>query len=102
MTKPDLLELLRDECANSSQSAVAKRLGYSGATINRVLKGDYPDSGKVLEKVEEIFGGVFVDCQILGEIPLSLCADHRRRQPTTDSFYARMFRACKACERSKP
>jgi len=103
MTKLDLLELLKSECATHTQARVAKQLGYSSTTISQVLSGTYAgDSATVLEKVEEIFGGVFVDCPTLGEIPLSLCAEHRRRPPTTDSFYARMYRACKVCDRRKP
>ena len=100
MTKLDLLELLREECATHTQTRVAKMLGYSSGAISQVLSGTYGgDTSIILEKVEEIFGGVFVNCPTLGEIPLALCAEHRRRPPTTDSFYARMYRACQACER---
>lgn len=102
MTKLDLLELLREECTARSQKKVGDMLGYSGTTISQVLSGTYAgDTATVLERVEEIFGGVFVECATLGEIPLALCAEHRRRAPTTDSFYARMYRACKSCQRRK-
>lgn len=101
MTKPDLMQFLRDKCDESSQSAVAKQLGYSPATISRVLKEDYPDSGIVLAKVEEIYGGISVDCPELGVQTLATCADFRRRAPVTDSFYARMYRACKKCKHNR-
>ncbi|MBI5484477.1 MAG: transcriptional regulator [Deltaproteobacteria bacterium] len=98
MTKPDLMGLLRDECAAHGQTAVAKMLGYSPAAISQVLNDKYKgDTGAILTRVEEVFGGAFVKCHELGEIPLSACAEHKRREPQTDSFYARMYRACRNC-----
>jgi DNA-binding transcriptional regulator YdaS (Cro superfamily) len=81
------------------QAEVARRLDISAAAISQLLSGKYQASpDNILEKVREIFGGETVACpELRTDIPYGECAAHRRREPTTDSHYARMYRACKKC-----
>jgi DNA-binding XRE family transcriptional regulator len=75
MTQPDLLQLLRTKCAESSQAAVAKKLRYSASTINQVLKGSYnADLTEFLTRVDEVYGSTIVNCPLQGEITLGKCA----------------------------
>lgn len=101
MTKLDLIELLRSECANGRQSIVAKTIGYTPGAISQILSGSYKaDPSAVLEVFEKIYiqGKDTVACpELRSEISYAECSAHRRRQPTTDSHYARMYRACRKC-----
>lgn len=102
MTLPDARELLTQKVNEIGQAETARRLGVSAAAISQLLSGKYqanPDN--ILKRVVEVFGGLTVDCLELGTITLAECAGHRRRGPISDSFYARMYRACQKCERSK-
>lgn len=103
MTYPDAMKLLRQKVEELGQAEVARRLGYSsGSPVCQVLKGIYKGSpNTMLGKVIEVFGGLTVTCPELGEITLVECSDHKKRQPTTDSFYARMFVACRSCKGGK-
>ena len=49
MGKPDWLAALEEACAETSQTAVAKRLGISATTVNRVLAGKYESDTKRME-----------------------------------------------------
>ncbi|WP_035056264.1 hypothetical protein [Desulfuromonas sp. TF] len=109
MTQADLLTLLRkkvaefnDERGQGGQSRVAAELGYSSGAISQVLSGKYQgDVSNILAKVEEVYGGQFVDCPGLGlEIPLGKCAEWRRKPfAATNPQRVRMFKACKKCDR---
>jgi hypothetical protein len=103
MTKADRLQLLRAKVAESSQSKVAKALGYKPATISLVLSGNYPGSpDTVLERVAEVYGSETVPCPLHGELSLGTCAEHRRRlRPGGNHERVQQYRACKACERGK-
>jgi hypothetical protein len=97
------MKLLKEKIAESSQSKVAAALGYSSAAISNLVNGKYGANGDtILQRVRELYGGESVDCPELGEITLGECSGHKKRTPTTDSYYARMYRACQKCERSKP
>lgn len=101
MTQHDLLQLLRDKCAELSQSRVAAALGYSPSAVNQALHGTYKgDLTNLLRKVAEVFGNETVSCPILGEIPLSKCAYHHRREfAATNPQRVRLWRACRQCEK---
>jgi hypothetical protein len=103
MTKPDAITLLRQKCDETSQADVARALGYNASTINMVLKGTYPGStDNVLQRVIEVYGGISVNCPILGDIPLARCAEERKKPfAATNQQRIELYRACKTCERSK-
>lgn len=104
MTAEDRMQLLRRVCAESSQAAVARRIGYSSAAICQILNGTYgaKNTDKILTKVEEIYGTTTVGCPGLGEsIPLAKCAAYRKRPwASINHEWIRMYNACRACERN--
>lgn len=98
---PDWVRALAVACQRSSQAAVAKELGRSGAVVSQVLRKKYPGS---YQNVEERVRGVLlngrVECPGLGTVPTHECQDWREKarvyapgNPTR----RRMFRACRAC-----
>jgi hypothetical protein len=104
MTHPDAMQLLKQQVAELGQAEVARRLGYrSGSIICQILKGDYkgaPDN--VLKRVIEVFGGLTVICPVLGEIPLSRCADERKKPFSATSHQAvQLWKACQKCDRKQ-
>jgi DNA-binding transcriptional regulator YdaS (Cro superfamily) len=104
VTNIDLMKLLEEKIAVNSQAAVARALGISSSALSQLMGGTYkaaPDA--ILERVREIYGGISVDCPVLGEIPLHKCATERK-QPFAATSHQRvaLFKACQSCERSKP
>ncbi|WP_027358865.1 helix-turn-helix domain-containing protein [Desulforegula conservatrix] len=100
MNEVDALGLLRQKVDDFGQGEVAKRLGYSKATVSLVINDKYNGNlNSVLLKVKEVFGGLKVNCPVLGEIDLAECAENKR-QPFSASnpLRVRLFKACKACE----
>jgi hypothetical protein len=100
---PDWIEALAVECGRTSQNAVARSLGRSGALISQVLRRKYPAD---LSAIEERFNGVFCNallaCPALGDLPLHECQDWRakaREFSPGNPLRTRMFRACGRCAR---
>lgn len=100
MTQPDLLLLLKEKCAASSQVAVAKTLGYSPSAINQALKGSYQgDLTNLLTRVEEIYGSTIVNCPLQGEITLGKCAANKKLPfITVNPARVQLWTACRKCE----
>lgn len=88
-----------DERGKGGAVKVARLLGITESALSTYRKGDYAAPHIILQKIREVFGNETVACPELGEITLAECSGHKKRQPTTDSFYARMYRACQQCER---
>jgi|GEM_PF-1354201 len=100
MNKDQTMALLLREIAASSQSKVAKALGVSTATINRIVKGTYPNADHVLQRVEEVFSGQTVQCPTMGTIDLGKCAETRRRPYAmccANSVRIHQYQTCKTC-----
>lgn len=100
---PDWVAALARECAATSQSKVAARMGRSSALVSQVLRRKYPAD---LAGVEQVFRGVFenltLDCPALGTIPANACRDWQLKAATflnVNSLRVRMYRACHACPR---
>jgi len=103
MTQPDLLELLRTKCEESSQVAVAKKLRYSPSAINQAIKGSYQGNlTNLLTRVDEVYGGTIVRCPLQGEITLGKCA-YNRALPfiTVNPARVELWTACRDCEEKK-
>lgn len=103
MTATDAMKLLTQKVNEVGQAEVARRLGISAAAICQIMSGKYnaaPDT--ILRRVVEVFGGLFVDCPVLGEMPLSRCADERKKPFTTANHQAvALWRACQNCEQNR-
>lgn len=101
MTFPDAMKLLTDKSNELGQAEVARRLGLSPAAISQILSGKYnanPDA--ILSRVIEVFGGLSVECPVLGQIPLSRCAEKRKLPfAATNPQRVALWRACQKCER---
>lgn len=101
MTTPDANKLLLENVAKLGQAEVGRRLGYSAASINTIVKGVCPNPEHVLKRVVEVFGGLSVDCPVLGEMPLSRCADERKKPFAAVNHQAvALWKACQSCERN--
>ena len=96
---PDWVETLADEANRTSQTEVAKRLGYSPTVVSQVLGAKYPGD---LQRVEDVVRGALlaavVECPVLGEIGRDRCR-HEQASPfrATNSTRALLRRACKTC-----
>jgi len=99
MTTEARLDLLRRAVAAGSQAAVARKLGYSAATISQVLSGNYGGAlDAVLARVEDVYSPSSVDCPLLGHIGYPRCVSERRRPfSMANPHLVRMYRACKNC-----
>lgn len=97
---PDWLMALRDACAETSQSVVARRLGVSPTMINQTLKGAYKGNLSRLQAlVEGIYLRQVVDCPIAGDLPKDRCLEHQardRRYAFVNPLYSKLYRACRA------
>ncbi len=92
------IEELRAACARLGQKEIAKRVGYSSATISQVLSGKYNgDIERVQAQVEGVLMKRVVDCPMLGEITLDVCRGHQSRKfSTTNPMRVQMYRACRS------
>lgn len=93
---PEWIVILAEACNRSSQSAVAKELGYSGSAISLAIGNSYNGD---LARIEQMVRGALmaetVNCPILGELPRNVCEGWQRKPfATTSSARIRMFQAC--------
>lgn len=92
-------ELLEKAVAETSKTAVAKRIGISRTAISLVMNGKYPaDTGKIAARVLDVFA--VVGCPYLGqEITQAECAAHAGRAiPTSSPRAVRHWKACQTCQ----
>jgi len=106
MTTTDLKAILEqaivernNERGKGGAVKVARMLGVSESHLSQYRKGTYPNPEPIMRRIREVLGSETVPCPELGKITLAECSAHKKRQPMTDSFYARMYRACQQCER---
>ncbi len=100
----DMPQAVRDlaiECDASSQNAVAKRIGRSGAAISQVLSNSYQgDLKAVLTDVESLLAGEQWDCCLPYKSTIS-ALDCRKiskcKLNATSPLSIRNYRACKQC-----
>lgn len=99
MSNDDRMQLLREAVAISSQSKVAKKLGYKPPAISQILNGKYgAGPSAILQRVEEVYGSSRVQCPTMGDISLGKCAETRRRPfAATNQHRVKQYRACSKC-----
>jgi hypothetical protein len=103
---PEWIRLLVNACdaQGSSQNLVAKRMGYSGATISYLIHNNYgADLNLIKERVLVIYAPERVACPALGDIGSEDCLGWRMDAVTLTSaapLAVRMFRACRKCPRN--
>ena len=98
---PEWVIVLAEACdaKGSGQSAVAKRLGVSGAQVNQVLANTYGGRLDKLEaKVRGELMGAMVNCPVLGGITRRKCVDSQsRKYAATNELRVELRRACPRC-----
>lgn len=101
MNGDQALQLLHEKVYELGQTETARRLKISPSAVNQLLHGKYKASPKaILTKVTEVFGGLSVQCPVLGTIPLVQCSEEKKRPFTASSnLRVRLFRACRECSR---
>lgn len=94
---PEWVTALAQECDKTSQAKVARRLHYSGSTINQVLAKKYVGRLDIVQKkVEGAYLHRTVDCPILGELALDACLDHQSKPfAATNAQRVMLYRACR-------
>ncbi|HET7300092.1 MAG TPA: hypothetical protein VFJ01_05510 [Oleiagrimonas sp.] len=94
----DWIEILRAACAQASQAAVARKLGYTAPVVSQVLNGTYKgDLKRVQAAVEGALMQVEVDCPLLGLISRQRCVEMQRRPFTpTNPMNVKLYRACRS------
>ena len=103
-TAPDWVLVLAEACNMENQTAVGKRMNYSGSTISQVLSNTYPGD---MDRLEQVVRGVLmaetVICPRLGETSRNVCQQWQRRPFSTASSNAvAMYQACRAgCPHSR-
>ena len=96
---PEWVIVLAEVCDKTSQAAVARDLGVSGAQINQALRNTYAGRLDRLEqRVRGALMGECVQCSVLGEITRRRCIDEQGRPyAATNALRVELRRACKTC-----
>lgn len=95
---PGWVLALARACDETNQTVVARRIGYSPALVNQVLKGVYGgDMSRVEALVRGAYLGAVVDCPAIGEIPVDRClTDQKKPYSATNAQRVRQWRACRS------
>lgn len=93
------LDLLQTKCEQLSRKQVISDLGISKTTLSQLLNNKYPgDLAAMEQKVTTKYGGLTVNCPVLGEIALSRCATEQNKPFNTSSPQrVKLFKACQSC-----
>ena len=101
MGNEEWIQLMREECARTSQADVARRIGYSSGTVSAVLAGKYPGNlDRVKARFEDVYMGATVDCPVIGELSRDRCWEYqqRRHRPVaTNPLRVQLAKACRTC-----
>ena len=97
---PDWIIVLAESCDQFGQTALARRLGCSGAMISATLSNTY--AGR-LEKLEQRVRGELMNerviCPVLGEISKRQCLDEQTKPyASTNAVRVELRRACAGCD----
>ncbi len=98
---PEWVMALALACDDTSQSRVARLVGYSAGAINSVLANKYNASMDGIERaVRATVMAEVVTCPVLGELPMEDCGKWQGRVENfvgVNSLHVRMFRSCPKC-----
>lgn len=94
---PDFVMELALEASKTTQSAIAKRIGYSAPVVSDVFANKYRgDMVRLEQKVRGVLMGATVICPILGEIGRDRCLDEQRVPfSASSSIRSKLYRACR-------
>lgn len=102
---PEWVIALAEACSAETQAAVARRVGYSGATVSQLISNSYRGD---LRAVETMVRGALmaetVTCPVMAtEIGRDVCLNWQRRPFSTASANAvRMYQGCRSgCPHSR-
>lgn len=101
---PAWVRRLAEEADRIGQTAAAKRIDYSAATVSQVISNTYRGD---LRKVEQMVLGalmaVTVNCPVKGEMARDVCMKWQDKPfAATSADRTRMFHACRSgCPHSK-
>jgi hypothetical protein len=101
---PAWIVTLAEACARSSQSSVAKDIGYSAPTVSQVIGNSYNgDLGRIEQIVRDVLMHETIRCPIMGEMANSVCLSWQKKPfATTSSHRIRMYQACRSgCPQSR-
>lgn len=101
---PAWVRRLAEEADRIGQTATAKRIDYSAATVSQVISNSYRGD---LRRVEQMVLGALmaatVNCPVKGEMARDVCMKWQDKPfAATSADRTRMFHACRAgCPHSK-
>jgi len=101
---PDWVLVMADRCDQTSQRAVAERIGYSPASVNRILKNKWSADLTAVERmVRGAFMAATVICPVQGEIGTDACSANQELPfAATNNMRVRLYRACRGgCQHSR-
>lgn len=98
---PDWLWVLADEADRTSQSAAARRIGYTTSALSSLFRARYgAGTAAIEEKVRGVLMKATITCPAMGEIGTHDCATWRKKArdiiPSSSSRIM-MAKACRAC-----
>ncbi len=80
-TIPGWIEALARACDEGSQAKVAKRVGYSAATLSYVLNSRYTgDLAAVEQAVRGALMAESVNCPVMGDLAANTCLELQRAE----------------------
>lgn len=94
------MDLLRAAVEESTQAAVARRLGYSSSHVSLALKGSKQHhTTTFMQRVVDVFGKQQINCPVLGDIsPQRCCGERKREFSTANPLRVELWVKCKKCE----
>lgn len=101
---PDWIEKLARAADKSSASFIARRIGYSQASISLVCRGKYgADISGIEGKVRGALMGEEIVCPIVGEITIDRCLDEQKKKFVgTSAVRTQLYHACRnGCANSR-
>lgn len=100
---PEWVEVLAEECDETSQKAVARAIGYSPAVVNTVIGNTYRgDLGAVEQAVRGALLNAKVQCPVAGELAANQCLEFQRLPfKATNAQRVRLYKACRACPNNR-
>lgn len=104
---PDWIIALAEACDAETQTAVGKRLGYSGSAVSLVLGNKYGAVGDVIGFETIVRGALMAEtvlCPVSGDhIGRDVCSNWQKRPfSTASSNSVRMYQGCRSgCPHSR-